>query len=256
MIKMAMKNKSSENGRYLYAVVATNGQWDFGPLGIDYQRVYTISDGPVSAVVSNVPDKKIRPQRRNLAAHQQVLKRLMAETTPLPMTFGIIAEGDRAVIDILARHRELFVAQCKRVSGKMEMGLRVAWDVDNIFDYFINTHPELRKARDTYFNAQRIPSQEDKLELGRFFNQLLQEDRENLTDQVETTLKTCCYEIKRGKYRNERDVMNLSCLVGREVEDRFEEGILKAAGKFDNNFTFDYNGPWAPHNFVEIELEI
>lgn len=253
---MAIKTKSSENGRYLYAVVTTNGTRDFGPLGVDNQMVYTLSGGPVSAVVSNVPQKKIRPQRRNLAAHQQVLKRLMAETTPLPMAFGIIADGDKAVADILADHRDLFVAQCQRVSGKMEMGLRVAWDVDNIFDYFINTHPELRAARDTYFSAQCVPSQEDKLELGRLFDQLLREERENLTDQVETTLNAYCHEIKRGKCRSERDVMNLSCLVGREAEDRFEEGVLKAAGKFDNNFTFDYNGPWAPHNFVEIELEI
>lgn len=255
---MTIKTKSSPvNGRYLYAVVTTNGTpRNLGPLGIGNQPVYTISDGPVSAVVSNVPDMKIRPQRRNLAAHQEVLKRLMTETTPLPMAFGIIADGDNAVADILARHRSLFVAQCKRVSGKVEMGLRVAWDVDNIFNYFINAHSELRMARDTYLNTQHEPCQEDKLQLGRLFDQLLQEDRENLTDQVETSLQGYCHEIKRGKYRNERDVMNLSCLVGREAEERFEEGVLKAAGKFDNNFVFDFNGPWAPHNFVEIELEI
>lgn len=252
---MAKKNKSSSNGRYLYAVVTTNGTRDFGPLGIGNQPVYTISGGPISAVVSNVPNMKIRPQRCNLAAHQQVLKHLMADTTPLPMVFGIIADGDKAVADILAHHRQLFVAQCERVSGKVEMGLRVAWDVDNIFDYFVTTYPELRMARDAYFNAQHAPSQEDKLQLGRLFDQLLQEDRENLTDQVETTLNAYCHDIKRGKCRNERDVMNLSCLVGREAESRFEEGVLKAAGRFDNNFIFDYNGPWAPHNFVEIELE-
>jgi hypothetical protein len=136
------------------------------------------------------------------------------------------------------------------------MGLRVAWDVDNIFDYFVNAYPELRMARDTYFCTAREPSQEDKLELGRLFDHLLQEDRENLTDNVEQALGPFCHEIKRGKCRNECDVMNLSCLVEREAESRFEEGVLKAAGKFDNNFIFDYNGPWAPHNFVEVELDI
>lgn len=253
---MATNLTSSGNGRYLYAIITANGKHDFGPLGIGGKTVYAISNGPVSAVVSNVPDMKIRPQRRNLAAHQQVLKSLMAETTPLPMAFGIIADGDRAVKDILANHRSLFLAQCKRVSGKVEMGLRVIWDVDNIFDYFINTHPELRSARDAYFGAARQPSQEDKLELGRLFDHLLQEDRENLTEDVEQTLGPYCHEIMRGKCRNERDVMNLSCLVARDAGNRFEEGVLKAAAKFDNNFIFDYNGPWAPHNFVEVELEI
>jgi hypothetical protein len=253
---MAPNNSSSTNGRYLYAIVTADTKLEAGTLGIDDQAVYAIVDGHLCAVVSNVPNTKMRPQRRNLAAHQRVLKHLMAATTPLPMAFGIIADGDRAVKDILSHHRGLFMEQFGRVSGKVEMGLRVTWDVENIFDYFINTHPELRAARDEYFSSQREPSQEDKLELGRLFDQLLQEDRENLSDDVERILAPYCKEIKHGKCRNEKDVMNLSCLVTRDTEARFEEGVLKAAAKFDNNFVFDFNGPWAPHNFVEVELEI
>jgi hypothetical protein len=253
---MAPNNSSSTNGRYLYAIVTADNKREAGTLGIDDQAVYAIADGHLCAVVSNVPNTKMRPQRRNLAAHQRVLKHLMAETTPLPMAFGIIADGDRAVKDILSHHRGLFLEQFGRVSGKVEMGLRVSWDVENIFDYFINTHPELRSARDEYFSSQHEPSQEDKIELGRLFDQLLQEDRENLSDDVERILAPYCKEIKHGKCRNEKDVMNLSCLVTRDTEARFEEGVLKAAAKFDNNFVFDFNGPWAPHNFVEVELEI
>ena len=52
------------------------------------------------------------------------------------------------------------------------------------------------------------------------------------------------------------EVMNLACLVGREREAQFERGVLEAANLFDNNFAFDYNGPWTPHNFVEIDLEL
>jgi hypothetical protein len=251
------KQKSPPNhGCYLYAIVTAEAGADLDMTGINDQKVYAVSDGHLSAVVSNVQDKKIRPQRRNLAAHQQVLQRLMAVTTPLPMAFGIIAGGDAAVTRILAHHRDLFLGQFKRVSGKVEMGLRVSWDVDNIFDYFIRTHSDLRAARDEYFSMQREPSQEDKIELGRLFDHLLQEDRQNYCDDVERILGPYCHEIKPGKYRSEKDVMNLACLVARGTQDRFEEGVLKAAAKFDNNFVFDFNGPWAPHNFVEVELEI
>ncbi len=253
---MKTQNSSSNNGCYLYAIVTGDGGAELDITGINDQKVYAVSDGRLSAVVSNVQDKKIRPQRRNLAAHQQVLRRLMAVTTPLPMAFGIIAEGDAAVTKILARHRDLFLGQFKRVSGKVEMGLRVRWDVDNIFDYFISTHSDLRAARDEYFSTQREPSQEDKIELGRLFDHLLQEDRQNYCEDVEWILGPYCHEIKPGKCRGEKDVMNLACLVTRGTQDRFEEGVLKAAAKFDNNFVFDFNGPWAPHNFVEVELDI
>ena len=50
--------------------------------------------------------------------------------------------------------------------------------------------------------------------------------------------------------------MNLACLLDRTSLGEFEAGVLEAAAYFDDNFAFDYNGPWAPHNFVEMEVEI
>jgi hypothetical protein len=52
--------------------------------------------------------------------------------------------------------------------------------------------------------------------------------------------------------------MSLACLVGRGAgaQAAFEAGVFAAAKLFDNNFAFDYNGPWAPHNFVELDLQL
>jgi hypothetical protein len=50
--------------------------------------------------------------------------------------------------------------------------------------------------------------------------------------------------------------MNLACLVERPAMPQFENRVFEAAQQFDNNFAFDYNGPWAPHNFVEIDLKL
>jgi len=36
---------------------------------------------------------------------------------------------------------------------------------------------------------------------------------------------------------------------------RFRPAVFAAAQLFDNHFSFDFSGPWAPHNFVEIDLE-
>ena len=243
-------------GKYLYAFIAGAQALDFEISGIDDGKVYLIEQGGVCAVVSDVPNIKLRPERRRLAAHQGVLKRLMEQTTVLPVTFGVVADDPQAVENILITNRDVFFEQLERVFNKVEMGLRVTWDVPNIFDYFIQIHPTLRAARDRFFGGHREPSQEDKIELGRMFNRLLDEDREKYTDDVEEVLGQYCFEIKSNKCRVENEVMNLVCLVGRDDEARFEDGILKAANLFDNNFSFDYNGPWAPHNFVDINLDI
>jgi len=250
------EKRSKKAGRYLYAVIDSSEELTYDALGIDGGIVYSISDSHVSAVVSDVPNEKIRPERRRLAAHQEVLKRLMEASTPLPLTFGIIANSPKAIQRILTSNREAFLDQLHRVAGKVEMGLRVTWDVPNIFEYFVSTHRELRSVRDRLFGTHREPTQEEKIEVGRMFERLINEDRATYTDMVEQILSPKCFEIKSNKPRNEQEVMNLACLVGREDQPKFEAAIFKAAEVFDNNFTFDYNGPWAPHNFVDIDLEL
>jgi hypothetical protein len=250
------RQKADHSGKYLYAIIAGNNDRVLGPFGIDGGLVYSISDGRVAAVISDFEAAKIRPERRHLAAHQEVLKKLMEEATPLPMSFGIIAQGPKAIKKILSIHQQTFIEKLNHVAGRVEMGLRVTWDVPNIFEYFVLTHEELRAARDLYLGRNREPSQEDKIEVGRMFDRILNEDREAYAEQVEDVLSQCCVESNRNTPRNEREVINLACLVERKGLDEFEKGIFEAARLFDNNFAFDYNGPWAPHNFVNVALNL
>ena len=94
---------------YLYAIVAGGEPRSYPSAGIDGKDVYTITEGGVAAVVSGLAGPKIRPQRANLAAHQAVLKGLMADgATPLPMVFGTIAASPEAISKILVRNRRAF----------------------------------------------------------------------------------------------------------------------------------------------------
>jgi hypothetical protein len=240
---------------YIYAIVASDEPRVYPLLGIEGRDVYTITDGRVAAVVSGLTSAKIRPERANLRAHQAVLKRLIEDTTPLPMAFGTIADSPQAIHRILIRNRRVFEQQITRVAGKVEMGLRVTLDVPNIFEYFVNTHTELRLARDRLMSARHEFSQEEKIELGRMFDRLLNEDREDNTSKMERVLAPLCVEFKANLCRNEKEVLNLACLVKRDAQEAFSAGVFAAANLFDNNFSFDYSGPWAPHNFVEIDLE-
>ena len=253
---MSERADAGRTGKYVYAVVPAKADQVYGFSGINGSRVYAISNGQVAAVVSDVTNARIRPERRHLAAQQQVFKSLMDEEAVLPMSFGIIANSKKAVQQILARNGEAFLKQLRRVAGMVEMGLRVSWDVPNIFEYFVTTHQELRQARDRLLDPGRNPSQEDKIEIGRLFDRLLTADRENHLQQVRQILSQCCREIKSNKCLQENRVMNLACLVARGGLENFEAAVFEAAKLFDNNFAFDYNGPWAAHNFVELEFAV
>ena len=152
---------------YLYAIIAGGQDRVYEELGIDRRRLYSIAAGHIAAVVSDVDGDNVRPERARLAAHHEVLKRLMTETTPLPMSFGVVADSPAAVSRMLSRNQQVLLDQLRQVADKVEMGLRVTWDVPNIFEYFVNTHPELRMARDRFFGAQGEPTQEQKIEAGK-----------------------------------------------------------------------------------------
>jgi hypothetical protein len=240
--------------RYLFAIVYAADARPCPCPGMDEKEVSSITEGRLAAVVSGVAGSRIRPERRQLAKHQEVLKQLLTHTTPLPMSFGILAEDPEAIHKMLLRNQRLFLEQLQHVAGQVEMGLRVSWDVPNIFEYFVNTHAELRSARDRLLGGNRPPTQEEKIELGRRFDRLLSEERDSHAEQVEQVLARACSEVKASKCRNEHEVMNLACLVRREAQESFGQAVFQAAQRFDNNFAFDYNGPWAPHNFVEVAL--
>ena len=248
-------NIPAKNSRYLYAIIPGAHERSFGPTGINGAKVYTICVGETAAVVSDAPNGRIRPERKNFAAHQAVLKTLVEEGDLLPMSFGNISTNGSAVKDFLAKNNSSISKALKRVSAKVEMGLRGNLDVPNIFEYLVTTYDELRIARDELLRPNREPTQDEKIELGRLFQNILESAREQHVETVSKSLAGCCSEIKTNKCRDEREIMNLACLIDRGGVENFEDGVLKAASLFDDNFAFDYNGPWAPHNFVDLEVK-
>lgn len=242
--------------RYLYAIIGSNPDLRYRAAGLEAADAYAITVGGVSAVVSDVAAGRLRAERRHLAAHRDVLARLMTTTTPLPVSFGTIAGSAEAVGQILGHNQRTFLEQLNRVAGKAEMGLRVFWDVPNIFEYFVSTHAELRAARDQLFGRRHEPSRDEMLELGRLFDSLLQQDRETCAEKLEEALSSAGVEPKRTKCRNEREILNLACLIPRGQQAAFETQILEAAKLFDSHYAFDYSGPWPPYNFVQMDLRL
>ncbi|MDS4059778.1 MAG: GvpL/GvpF family gas vesicle protein [Candidatus Contendobacter sp.] len=242
-------------GCYIYAIAAAGEDgkiYDF--TGIGGGAVYAIAAGGAAMIVSDIALTRIRPERRNIAAHQDVLRRLMADSTVLPITFGTIAERPAAVRTLLARYQKVLVDQLHRVAGKVEMGIRVSWDVPNIFEYMVITHEELRALRDQLLGDGHQPTREEKIELGQAFERLLNAERETYAGSIEELLTPVCVEIRCNPPRQESEIMNLACLIERDRRTEFEQAVEAASQQFDDHFLFNYNGPWAPHNFVKVDL--
>ena len=254
---------SIPKGRYIYGIIRADSKKEMGPIGLRATHrqvglrkalVYTIGFRDIAALVSDHPLTRIKPLRDNLAIHHQVIKEAVRDFTIIPMAFGHIVRSAREIRRLLEVNYPEIDQELNRLCNKVEMGLKILWDMDNIFEYFVNRDKELRDFRDTIFGRSRQPTQGEKIELGRLFESKLNQERERHAERVLKVLSIYTLDGKVNPPTHEKMVMNGVFLVEKGKEGLFEGRVHRAAALFDGNFTFDYSGPWAPHNFIELKL--
>jgi hypothetical protein len=245
-----------ETGLYLYGIIDAQDGCDVSTAGIDGGSIRTVEADGIAAVVTRVARQKIRPQRANLAVHNNLLRTLVARQAVIPCAFGTIASSEEQLQDVLRANRDELLGLLARLRGKVEMSLSVYWNTSNIFEFFVGTNQELKQMRDRIFHSGREATLEERLELGKTFEAALQQCRERHTQQVIDTLSPYCADIRAVDPGGEKMIMKLVCLVSRDQEGRFEQGIQEAARRFDDHYSFKYSGPWAPFDFVDITLNL
>lgn len=241
--------------KYLYGIIRTEGEQDLGPIGLRKARVYTIGFKDIAALVSDHPLTKIKPLRENLTPHHQVIKEAIQDFTIIPVAFGHIVRSADEIRGLLEVNYPEIDQELNRLCNKVEMGLKVLWDVDDIFDHFLSRDRELRDFRDRIFGRSHQPTQAEKIELGRLFESKLNRERQKHAGKVLKVLSGYTVDSKMNPPAHEKVVMNGVFLIEKGKERLFEERVHLAAGLFDGHFSLDYSGPWAPHNFIELELD-
>ncbi|MHB1035525.1 MAG: GvpL/GvpF family gas vesicle protein [Pirellulales bacterium] len=247
---------ASATALYLYGITLAGGGAAGGGAGVCETEVEPLVEGRLAAIVSRLADRKLRAQRSNLAAHHRVLRDLAERQPVLPAVFGTIAGGEEDLRGILRRNHDRLAARLNQLRDTVEMTLKVFWEPSNIFEYFVATHEELKAMRNRLFRPGRTPTLDEKIALGRLFESLLTKSRERHTRRVIDAMSPYSVETRSIDPGNERMIMKLACLVHRDMQRVWEEGVQEAAGLFDNNYRFDYSGPWPTYNFADIDLEL
>ena len=251
----------NQAGLYLYGITVADlmlcpGHHVLMAGGVGGSDVELVVEGSLAAIVSPLGEGKVRPQRANLAAHHRILRDLADERPVLPVVFGTITGNEGQLRRVLRRNESALAGLLDRLRDKVEMGLKVYWDLPNVFEYFVATHQELESMRNRLFRPGRTPTVEEKVELGERFVSLLQQARERHSRRVKETLAACSVEVRSIDPGEERMILKLACLVEKDRQEQWEEGVRKAARLFDDHYRFDYNGPWPPYNFADVDLRV
>ncbi len=246
-----------EGGTYLYAVLPKSSvPGDLGEMqGVENGKVYSIIDGDLAAVVSDVPTRKeLRPERRLMAAHQQVLRHVTDSSLgALPVSFGTIADGSDGVRQLLSRYQRDLAEQIRRVEGKREIGVRVTYEAERptVFEFLVANSAELREARDAL--AGREATRDEKISLGQRVDAAMNALRDDYGRKVEEAIGQIA-ESKHNPPHNERELVNLAFLVPVARQADFDAGVRSAAKLFPDSFSVQELGPYPPYDFVNLHV--
>lgn len=247
-----------QNGRYVYAVIPASAvdSLKLETSGIDGAEVYPVVAGEVAALVSDADEDALRPDRKHLATHTEVLREVMNQTSMLPVAFGIVAGDERALRNLLAEHEADFSEELRNVTDQVELGLRGRLKVPNLFEYFVEAFPELRTMRDNLFQQGAEPSREQKIELGKSFAELLDRFRDEIVTSVRGSLEPVATGLRFLDPRTDDEVLNMAVLVPRDRVGEITRELEVLAPKLDQRLQLDLTGPWPPYNFVSLRVHL
>jgi len=248
-----------ESGTYLYAVASGIRSPDvLGNLtGVQGGKVYTVADAGLTAIVSDVPTREeLRPERKNMAAHQAILgKATEASQVVLPVAFGTIAESAEGVRGLLTRYHDDIESRLRRLEGKQQMNVQLTYGGEaNIYEYLVGLDADLRQVRDQVRDAGDAATREQKIDLGQRFEAALNALRDQYGQDLENILRQGCAEVKRNPPRSEKEMARFACLIDKQQESGWDELMKQAGAKLPDVFTITPTGPFPPYDFVDLRL--
>src|SRR5438046_1049996 len=239
-----------EGGKYVYCIVRSDRQRDFGAIGIGGgQKVFTVAFDDLAAVVSDTPIVIYDPTRENVLAHEFVNETVMKEFTVIPMSFGTVFRSEDDVTELLRSTYQAFSDVLDKMQDKIEFGLKVLWDRERVIANLEREKDEIRRhtTTSTYFA---------RMQLGRLVDSALEEMSSRYVSDIHDALKPAAVASRSNKPIGDRMIVNAAFLVDRAQEQAFDERVKDTSRKYEDVLSFKYSGPWPPYNFVNIKLKL
>ncbi|MGX1759240.1 GvpL/GvpF family gas vesicle protein [Streptomyces lydicus] len=234
---------------YVYSIVATThpqGLEGLDGVGKPPSTLRTVQTEDLSAVVSDAPEE-LRPKRRDLAAHQAVQERLMADGTVLPLQFGFTTADDDAVRDVLEERAEEFTERLEALAGCAEYHLKAAQEEEAMLRQILRESDEARALNEEIRSGTGSPDL--PLALGELVSKEVQARQDRLAGQVLDALRGFARE-ESGFQPAGNDFLSVSFLVERDNEKSFLAAEQDLAKELGEDFDLRLLGPLPAYSFV------
>jgi hypothetical protein len=249
---------AQQEGRYVYGVIRAREAMQFGKTGIggSGEPVYTVHHGDIAAVVSKTSVFIFDPTRENALAHEHVIGTVMKSQTIVPMSFGTVFRTDEDIREVLKSIYPSLRDVLKQMEGKLEFGLKVTWDREQVIDELKREEEEIHRFHQEITRKHLQSTYFARMLLGRMIDKALVERSAQYVREIYDALRSVCVASRDNKPIGDKMIMNAVFLIEKEREADFDAAVNRIARKFSNRLNFKYTGPWPPYNFVNIRLKL
>lgn len=234
---------------YVYAITSASHPVNLeGVRGIGEPaaRIRTVKTKELTAVVSDAP-QDLRAKRRDVAAHQSVLERLMVDGSVLPMRFGLMGPDDQQVAKALEENRDAYADRLEELADCLEFNLKVGRDEDDLLRDVMLGSDEIRRLN--AFTRTHPDAHNEKMRLGELITEEVSARQNRDAKETADRLASAALNAVAGEPTKD-SFLNMSFLVKRDTAAAFSQAVDDEAARHSEAFAFRLNGPLPPYSFV------
>jgi len=253
------RSPTGPRGTYLYGIIRTPASQnrvlkalDSG-VGMPPAPVRLLPFEDVSAIVSTVDADAIgesagaRGFMRDMAAHADVLNRVLDIRTVLPSRFGLVFPNDRALVEeMLAPQQDLLLGLLRQLKGAVELRLTAEYVESRVLEEVIRAQPQL--ARNTAATYQQ------RIEVGRRIARAIAERRDSDAQWILDRFAKVARDVSVGEGGSEMSVLKASFLVDRGDVDQFDRVLARVQKEAGDSIRLACVGPLPPYSFADVRL--
>jgi len=247
-----------KEGKYIYCIIGTKQERNFGPIGIGGRgdEVLTIGYDDLSMVVSSCPMTKFIVSRENMLAHMRVIEKGMNEfDSVLPVRFGTVASNADEIRNFLDRRLREFRSLLRNMDHKVELGVKGSWkNMKVIFEEIVEENREIKKVKEKIQNEAGKKNIQSKTEVGKMVEEALKKKKEREAEKIVGALRRTAFEYKLNKTIGDEMFINAAFLVDKGWEKEFDNIIEDLSERYKDRVKFIYAGPMPVFNFVNIVI--
>lgn len=240
---------------YVYGVLSGSDQARVSVGGVEDAEVRTVEHAGLAALVSTL-DADALAAAREVRAHWRVLEEASKGATVLPVRFGTVMEGDRAVRErLLEPNAGRLTDLLGELAGRVQLNVKGDYDEERLLREVVRASPAVAALRERVRELSEAAGYYDRIRLGELVAAEVARRRERDAAVALERLQPLAVTARAEDVSTPDGAFNLAFLVEGGEVDTFSEAVGRLREELGERVALRYVGPLPPYSFAETDLD-